>query len=484
MKWMRDDAISTYGKMMILEGILIQVPIFILFFYPSDFKYVLYFIIPGLFSCFLGAAVSLTFKNVKISFDKNKGSGIVLFAWIYGFLLAAVPFVALEKYTFTQLIFESVSGLTTTGLSVLDVTKMPHIFLFYRSFLQFIGGLGFVLMMLLFVQGKDSMELYSAEGHPDKLMPNIGKTVQVIAGMYGSFLGLGIILYFFCGMTIFEGLLNSMCALSTGGFSNKLNSIGEYQSFKIELVTVLLMLVGTTNFAALLLAVKGKWRKLLQVSELRFLSVVTLIGVPIITVFLMVQNDFDMSNGLRTAFFNAFSALSTTGFATSNYSEWKGGAIGTMVVLMMIGGGVGSTAGGIKLIRVNLVIRKLWSNIKKQYSPERQIKNIYYVKPTEGRQKITTAVFDEAITYMGTYIFIYIAGTLILTGVSGCSLPDAMFEFASSLGTVGLSVGVTSYTANHATLWVEILGMMLGRLEIFTVFLGVYHWLGCFHRKN
>lgn len=480
MKWIKNESSSTYGKMMFFEGIMIQIPIFIVIFYPSDYLFVLYFIVPGLISCILGIIICICSDKARNMFDKSKGSKIVLFAWIYGFLLAAFPFLALDGYNYSQIIFESVSGLTTTGLSVLDVTKLPTIFLFYRSFLQFMGGLGFVLMMLIFVQGKDSMELYTAEGHPDRLMPNIGKTARVIAAMYGFFLILGILLYKLSGMPIFDGIINSMCALSTGGFSNKLNSIGEYQSLKIEFVTIFLMLIGTTNFAVLLLAVKGKWKKLIKVSEIRFLTVLTMISVPIISIFLIIQNNFSVNEAIRSAFFNAFSALSTTGFATSNYSDWQAGAIGMMVILMLIGGGVGSTAGGIKLVRVYLVFRLLWENLKKRFRSDRQIQNMYYTKPTEENCKINNVIWEEAITYLGTYLFIYIIGTLFLTGASGCSLPDAMFEFASSLGTVGLSVGVTSYTANHGTLWIEIIGMILGRLEIFTVFLGIYHWSGSF----
>ena len=130
----------------------------------------------------------------------------------------------------------------------MDVTVTPHIYLFHRSFMQFCGGLGFVLMMMLLVQGKQSMNLFNAEGHPDKLKPNLKKTAQAIGLMYGGFLVAGTAAYVVSGMDVFGAICHAMCALSTGGFSTKLNSIGEYASLPIEGVTIVLMLIGTTNF--------------------------------------------------------------------------------------------------------------------------------------------------------------------------------------------------------------------------------------------
>ncbi|MBP3489652.1 MAG: TrkH family potassium uptake protein [Roseburia sp.] len=464
---------NVYGILMILEGVMVLVPLALLPFYPGDAVYLPFFAVPGGVSILLGRLLFFRRKTLAAVFEERESSRVVLFAWGYGFLLAALPFLGLRDYRFTQILFESVSGLTTTGLSVLDVERMAHIYLFYRSFLQFMGGVGFVMMILVFIQDKDSMEMYSAEGHPDKLMPNIGMTAKVILLMYGGFLGVGTILLRLGGMTLFDSVIHAMCALSTGGFSNRAASIGAYHSIRIELVTVLLMLIGTTNFAALLLLLRRKFRQFSRVSEIRFLAVLVALFVPVMTLFLTYQNGYGISESLRLSFFNAFSALSTTGYATCDYSTWGAGAIGVMILLMLIGGGAGSTAGGIKLSRVYLVLRSFFYQVKRRFMPERQIQNLYYVKPIEGRVKIQGQPLEEAGTYMGMYLLLYICGTLLLTLTAGCSLTDAMFEFASALGTVGLSIGVTGPAANDATLFIEIAGMLLGRLEIFTVFLGI-----------
>ena len=458
---------------MMLEGAMLFVPLCILPWYPEDAVWIPWFVVPGGLSVLFGKLVGIHSRSMASLFREKKSCQVVLFAWAYGFFITMVPFMGLKEYRLTQILFESVSGLTTTGLSVLDVTSMAPIYLFYRSFLQFVGGLGFIMMMLVFFQDQDSMEMYTAEGHPDRLMPSIGRTAHVILMMYSGFLALGVILYRISGMSVFEGILHAMCALSTGGFSNRLYSIGEYRSLPIELVTAFLMLAGTTNFAALLLVVKGKWKQLVKVSEIRFMALLAALFIPAMAVFLVVQNGFSGTAALRLSFFNASSALSTTGFATSDYSSWGPASIGVMILLMLIGGGVGSTAGGIKMSRVYLVMRQLLFRISGKFGPERRVKNIYFVKPVEGRVQIRGSVMEEAGTYMGAYLLIYITGVLALTLTANCTLQEAMFEFASSLGTVGLSIGVTSVEAGNAVLWVEIVGMVLGRLEIFSVLFGI-----------
>ena len=249
---MHRKGVPVMGKMMILEAAILLVPLLVRPFYRVEAGLAWQFLLPAAVGMALGLLVCRG-KKRKISTNR-----LVAFAWLYGFILAAVPFWLYGNVTPVQALFESVSGFTTTGLSVLNVEATPHIFLFYRAFLQYVGGLGFVMMMLLFVQEEDSAQLYQAEGHPDRLMPNIGKTAKVIGRMYGFFLLVGTLLYTLSGMPFFDSLVHAMCALSTGGFSNRLDSIGAYHSLPVEWITILLMLIGTTNFSLLLLLFRGR----------------------------------------------------------------------------------------------------------------------------------------------------------------------------------------------------------------------------------
>jgi trk system potassium uptake protein TrkH len=274
-------------------------------------------------------------------------------------------------------------------------------------------------------------------------------------------------------MRLFDGIVHAMCALSTGGFSTKLNSIGEYNSFFIEMITVVLMLIGTTNFAVLQLLTKRKFRRAFHVSEVRFMLVLLAIFIPL-TAFSLANNlGLSIGEGFRRASFDVTSALSTTGYSTMSYVNWPPFATGVLIILMLIGGGIGSTAGGIKLSRIYLMLRMTYQNIRNRLSPARNV-NVSYYHKAQGKTLIDSALSADTMGFIACYLGIYVMGTLLLTLTADCSLTEAMFEFASALGTVGLSIGLTGPTTGAATLVVEMFGMILGRLEIFIVLIGIY----------
>ncbi len=482
---------SISAKLMILIGVLVLTPIVLLFWYPEEASYLLYFVIPGGLSILLGIGILLFQICRKQAVRKpdwktslGHSSLTVLFAWSWGVLIGALPFYLSGQLTFVQSIFEAVSGWTTTGLSVIDVRVTPVLYLFHRSFMQYCGGLGFIMVMILFISSKDSMNLYSAEGHPDKIMPNIKKTAQAIFIIYNICLVLGTIAYRIAGMSWFDGICHSMCSLSTGGFSTRLNSIGEYNSLSIEIITIVLMLIGTTNFAALILLARGKVKSFCRVSEVRFMFLLLVIFIPPTAFSLANGLGISLGEGFQRATFDIVSAMSTTGYSTMSYAEWPQFAIGVLILMMIIGGGIGSTAGGLKLSRVYLLLRVAGVNIKHKLSPARSIQAPKYTKAS-GKSAIDHTLVDETTGFLVLYLVIYTIGTLALTLTANCTLTEAMFDFASSLSTVGLSIGITNPTTPPAALIVEIIGMFLGRLEIFIVLVGItsgFHIL--FHKKR
>lgn len=467
------------GKLMILIGFFVLAPLMVLPWYQQDVSYIPYFLLPGGGSVILGFAFYIfgIIKNNKPSktdwkTSMGRSSLTVIFAWCWGVLIGALPFCLSGQLTFVQSLFEAVSGWTTTGLSVMDVSKTPMIYLFHRSFMQYCGGLGFIMVMILFISSKQSMSLYSAEGHPDKIMPNIKKTAQAIFIIYNIFLVIGTIAYRIAGMTWFDGICHTMCSLSTGGFSTKLNSIGEYNSLPIEIITIVLMLIGTTNFAALLLLARGKVRSFCKVSEVRFMFLLLLITIPPTAYSLSQGLDISFAEGIRKASFDIVSAMSTTGYSTMSYAEWPHFAIAILILMMIIGGGIGSTAGGIKLSRVYLMFRIAGRNVSKKLSPSRSVESPQYTKAS-GKAPIDDELVDDTTGFFMAYMILYVIGTLALMVTADCTLMEAMFDFASSLSTVGLSIGITNPTTCDGALIVEMLGMLLGRLEIFIVLIGI-----------
>ncbi len=483
---MRSSNYNTCGRLVILIGLLLAVPLPVLLFFPEEIQYASAFLVPSFVSIIWGLLLCLLPRSNNSSCQWNptlkNSSIIVLFAWTYGFIAGALPFFISGKLSFMQSLFEAVSGWTTTGLSVIDVAITPRIFLFHRAFMQFCGGLGFVLVMIIFIQEKQSMNLYNAEGHSDKLMPNLKETAQTIALIYLAFLLIGTIAYRMAGMDIFDGIIHAMCALSTGGFSTKLNSIGEYNSLPIEMITILLMLIGTTNFAVLQLLTKRKFKRIFKTSEVKFMLILLIFFIPVIAFSLASELNLSIGESLRRALFNVTSALSTTGYSTMSYVDLPPFAIGILIVLMLIGGGIGSTAGGIKLTRVYLMMRMILINIRKRLSPSRNVTVSYYYK-AQGKSFIDNSLSADTTGFVACYLCIFMIGTLLLTLTADCSLTEAMFEFASALGTVGLSIGLTGPTTGTATLMIEIFGMILGRLEIFIVLIGIYSGVSVIRKR-
>ena len=467
---------SSKGKFMVLCGILTLVPLLIALGYPTTTSDMMAFIIPGVGSILLGIFCMFHYKpstSVVPHTQMIKNSSyFVLFAWGYGIIMGALPFLLTHQLTLIQSLHESVSGWTTTGLSTLDVTATSDIFLFHRGFMQYCGGLGFVMVMTLFVQNRFSMNLFQAEGHSDQLMPNLKRTVQVIVFMYTTFLVIGVICYMLAGCNFLDSTVHAMAALSTGGFANHPESIGYYNSPIVEFITIVLMIIGTTNFAALLLLMQRRFKRFWAVSEVRFMFGLLLFIVPLTGLVLFSAAYASMSHSMRVALFEVVSALSTSGFSSVGYGDWPQAASLLLILMMIVGGGIGSTAGGMKMSRVYLMLRSIKDHIMQKISPQESVSLSFYVRP-QGKTLIDHKLITDTAVFVFCYILIYFIGTFLLLLTANCTLLEAMFDFASSLGTVGLSMGITNASMPESALLVEIAGMMLGRLEIFIVLIGI-----------
>jgi len=479
---------SNYGKLIALIGLLIAAPLTVIPFYQEDARYISAFLIPSVVSIALGIAVCfLAPRKEKPATEwqspMQKGSLPIVLAWCFAIFAGAIPFVLGEQLSFILAMFESVSGWSTTGLTVVQVAVMPRIFLFHRAFMQYCGGLGFFIVIAMLIQGKQNMSLYSAEGHPDRIMPSLKRTAQIIFTLYSCFLVAGTLIYRIFGMKLFDAVCHTMSALSTAGFTTQAESIGQYKSLSIEIFTVILMLIGSSNFAVLLLLVKGKFRKIIRVSEVRFMIGLLFVFVPLTAVTLMSKLGMGFGESLINALFGVVTTFTTTGYSTMNYSLWPPFLLGLLVLLMIIGGSVGSTAGGIKLVRTYLLIRITRENVKNRLSSDRRITAPAYYLAQGKMLPIDDTLIKDTIGFISCYMGVFIAGTLLLTLTADCSLFDAMYEFASALGTVGISNGVTNPGASAGSLIILMVGMFLGRLEIFIVFIGLYTGIHMLRRR-
>lgn len=468
---------NNIGKIILLMGGLLLVPLLLLPAYPSEVGYWPAFVAPSMLSFLIGLLICYFSNNEENSAalhgNIQKGSITVLAVWGYAFIIFAVPFVLGGQLSPFHAFYEAVSGWTTTGLSVMDVTVVPKIFLFHRSFIQFCGGLGVVIVMIMFLKTKQSMNLYSAEGHPDKLAPNLSKTVRMIFLLYTGLVLFGTFLYTIFGMPLFDSLNHAICAIATAGFSTQPDSIGAYHSVSLRVITGLLMLLGSTNFVILLLLFKGRFKKAFRASEIRFTAIILFSSVSLVTFSLVREAGMSAREALGVAGFNVISASSTTGYSTMDFNDLTQFATGIFVLLMFLGGGAGSTAGGLKLLRAYLLIRVALLNLRRRMAPSRKIDAPFFTKAS-GKTPLDPELIADTTGFFLIYLAIFVVGSLALCFASGAPLLDAMFEFSSSLGTVGVSNGITSSTASVATLSIEMFGMVMGRLEIFIVFIGLY----------
>ncbi|MDF1615940.1 TrkH family potassium uptake protein [Petrocella sp. FN5] len=461
------------GIVLMLNGAILILPLISLIFYRDESSEAIFFLLPAILVGIIGFVVWYFTKSqeqqVKVSI--KEGGIIVVLSWIIICIASAMPFVLSGQLNFTQAVFESVSGWTTTGLSVVDVTKTSHIFLIWRSTMQFFGGAGIAVIVLASIIGPSGLGLYSAEGRTDLLLPNITKSAKLIMTIYIGYILSGTILYIIAGMPVFDAINHSIAALSTGGFSTVPNSIGQYNNLAIELITLILMFLGTVNFAAHYLVLKGEFKKFIQLGEIKLMFFLLSIMIPLVTYFSMNELYHSLGKGFRVAIFELTSALSTTGFSTVSYSDWNDFGILAMIVLMIIGGGTGSTAGGIKQYRIYVLYKSLLRNLKGFILPSKHYEEISVNKP-EGRVFLKSQEVINVSNFVFIYIIIYIIGVSIML-MNGYPLRESLFEYASSIGTVGLSVGITSASAPISVLWAQIIGMLFGRLEIMIIFYAI-----------
>lgn len=474
--------LKNLGIMLKITSVFFLFPLIILPFYQEDIKDAYVFIVTSLISLTLGVILSLIpEKDQQANMTIGQDSIFVVFVWGVVSVLSAIPFMLGMNMSFTHAVFESVSGWTTTGLSVVDVTQTSHIFLFYRSLIQFFGGVGLILIFVSALSATFGLRLYNSEGHSDRLFPNLLSSSRMILSIYSGYFVSGTVLYVLFGMPVFDAVNHSMAALSTGGFSTKAMSIGAYNSFSIELITIILMILGSTNFAIHLLLISGKFKKFFKLGEIKFMFLLLGVTVPLIGYNLFITTYSNGFVAFRHSLFQIVSALTTTGFQTVPLDSWPSFSITILVFLMIIGGGVNSTAGGIKYTRVHLMLKAMiWSIIKK-LKPAHYIHEKSIIKP-EGKYYPTDLEISESYHYSLLYLVILAIGTLIMT-YYGYTLEQALFEFSSALSTVGISTGLTGATTPDVILWVQTIGMFLGRLEIIVVFIAMLKIFSRFKRK-
>ncbi|MBN2429022.1 MAG: TrkH family potassium uptake protein [Deltaproteobacteria bacterium] len=460
------------GLINVLVGGLILLPCLVLVGFPDELDLVWGFLLPGLGSAAFGASLwRLFLPRGGESLSLAEGGVVVVLSWGFAILVGTVPFLTVGGLNFIQALFESTSGWTTTGLSVVDVSQASHMILLFRSTMQFAGGAGLAIIMLSALAGPAGTGLSAAEGRTDQLMPHIRQSAKMVLTLYAGYTVMGFAALRMAGMDWFDAVNHAFCALSTGGFSTRVESIGYWNSASVEAVVIILMLLGNTSFLTSYTLLHGNFRAVCRNGELR-LQALLIPGMVLFVFFGVCAGLYPtLGKQMRVAIFEVTTALSTTGFSTVGYGDWSGLGWLILIALMIIGGSAGSTAGGIKQYRVYALFRALLWEFRKMLLPQGTV-----TEPDVWIGESRRFLCDRDLRQIALFVCLYLGTLTVGTGILaayGHPLRESLFEFASVLGTVGLSTGITSPTAPAGVLGTEILGMFLGRLEFFIVIIGL-----------
>jgi trk system potassium uptake protein TrkH len=404
----------------------------------------------------------------------REGFLIVALSWVIMSAFGALPFV-LSGFipSYCDAFFETMSGFTTTGASILsDIEALPKSLLFWRSLTHWLGGMGVIaLAVAIFPSlGIGGFQLFKAEvpgPTKDKILPRISQTSKALWGVYVLLTVAQTILLMAGGLDLFESLCTTFGTLATGGFSPRNASIAAYSSPYVHYVVIFFMFIAGANFNLHFLALRRKFRQYVVDAEFRFYLGVVLVAVSLIMATRLSQGSLFSEALVRGSLFQVVSILTTTGFITEDYEHWSLVARCLLLTLMFIGGCSSSTGGAMKNIRVYTALRSMSSEMKRLIHP----RGVFPVKI--GTKPVSESVLSNTMGFIGLYFLLFLFGVLAMAAL-GAELDTALGSVAATLGNIGPGLGTVGPVDNYGHFpdlakWLLSFLMMAGRLEIYTV---------------
>jgi len=430
----------------------------------------------------LGALMSLA-KHERHRIGVREGYAIVGFSWILASLLGALPYtLAGILPNYVDAVFETVSGLTTTGASVItDLEIVPGGIVLWRSLTHWLGGMGIIVLFIAFLPeiGAGAIHMFRAEvpgPSADRVVPRLRDTAIALWTLYTAFTIVQISLLLLAGMSLVDSVNHTFATMATGGFSSKNASILHYDNLAIELIIVLFMTIAGGNFGLYFLVWKKGIRVLLHDLEFKIYLAIMGFAALFMAGNLVLLADQSVGQALRDSLFASSSIMTTTGFVTADFDRWPSFSKFVLLILMFVGGCAGSTAGAIKVIRLILLSKQSWAELKRDLHP----RMVFTVK-VDGKpvsQNLLQVTGQFFFVYMFTFVF-----AVLLVSASGMEAWDAISAVAATLGNVGPGFGVVGPTCNYSSLsdFIKLVlsaCMLLGRLELFTllIFLRPEFW--------
>ena len=424
----------------------------------------------------VGLLMAIAGKGGEKQLTRRDGYVLVSFAWVAFSLFGMLPFY-ISGYVpdITNAFFETMSGFTSTGATVLDnIESLPHGLLFWRGMTQWIGGLGIIMFTIavLPIFGVSGLQVFAAEASGpthDKVHPRIGITAKWIWSIYAGLTLILVVLLMLGGMNWFDSVCHAFATTGTGGFSTKQASVAYYNSPYIEYVISIFMFISGINFTLLLLFVNRKFKKFIGNAELKFYFGSVVLFTAVIAIVLYYTSPMGMEESFRKSLFQVISLQTSTGFATDDYMQWTPVLWGLLTIIMLMGACAGSTTGGLKCIRMVILTKVSRNEFKHILHPNA-------ILPVRiNKQVISPSIVSTVLAFCFIYISIIVIGTLLMMAM-GVGAEESMGCVISSIGNMGPGLGETgpAYSWNalpDAAKWLLSFLMLLGRLELFTVLL-------------
>ena len=417
-----------------------------------------------------------TKDNQNKELKRRDGYLIVILSWIAMSLFGMLPYIFTDQISnVPDAFFETVSGYTTTGASILnDIEILDHGILYWRSLTQWIGGMGIIVLAVAILPflGIGGMQLFVAEApgvSVDKLQPRIKETAMRLWQIYISFT---VVLFFILwaeGMNSFEAVNHAMTTFATGGFSTKNASIGYFESPLIQYTIILFMFISATNFTLTYFAIKLDFKKVFQNEEFRIYSSFIIILTAIVFITLYLIDSSYAEETFRSALFSVVSIITTTGFTTVDFTGWTEFITILFFILMFFGASAGSTSGGIKIVRHVVLLKNSYIELKKQLHQ----RGVFILR--FNNSKVPQSVVTNILAFMMLYVVIFSAGSVIMT-LMGVDFITAIGSVAATLGNIGPGIGDVGPASNFSSIpdagkYFLSLLMLIGRLELLTFLL-------------
>ena len=459
----------TLGILQIILGIFMLIPIIVQFLYKE------------LDSSFFGASIiTIVFGTLfflsNLDHDKrlNLQQAFLLTAlsWVSIAVFGSLPFFfSSENFSFTNAFFESMSGITTTGSTIIaNLESMPKGVLFWRAILQWLGGIGIVVMAitLMPIMNVGGMQLFkiSSNDTSEKILPKSKEIALRLIYIYTFLTLICAISYKILGMNIFDSLTHSMTTIATGGFSNYNDSIGFFNSFLIEISAMIFIILGSLPFIIYIKFLNGDRKIFFSDIQIKTFLKIIFISIFILSIYLFLNDNSNFN--LRSILFNVISILTGTGYVNAQFDNWGGFPLFLFIILMFIGGCAGSTTCGIKIFRIQILYSFISNQLKKIIYP----KGIFVLKYNQN--PVDNKFIASVISFIYLYFVVFFIITALLS-LSGLDFITSISGAATSISNVGPGLGsIIGPNGNFSPLpdvskWILSLGMILGRLELFAI---------------